>query len=240
MKVAMIVVAAGKGVRFGQSLPKAFVPLLGSTLLERSIRTLAGVPGVELIVPVVAEAELGRFAALPLGDVGALAAAVAGGAERQASVANGLAAVPGDFDLIGVHDAARCLVGAEEIRRVIGRAAETGAALLARPVRDTIKVVQAGRVIESTDRATLWAAQTPQVFRADWLRDAHARAHREEHVGTDETELVSGLGHEVHVVEGNERNIKLTHATDLQVAEAWLSEDAGDADASVLHAQGTR
>lgn len=238
MNVAMIVVAAGRGARFGQLVPKAFVPLAGMTLLERSIRALASVPCVTSIVPVVAEVDRARFEALPIADVGVLAAPVVGGEERQVSVANGLAAVPDRFDLVGVHDAARCLVGADEIERVVACAAETGAALLARPVRDTIKVVADGCVVDSPDRATLWAAQTPQVFRADWLRAAHARARDAGHLGTDEAELVAALGHAVHVVEGSERNLKLTHPADLQAAEAWLAADA--AAGAVREARGGR
>ncbi len=222
----MIVVAAGQGVRFGQSVPKAFVPLRGQTLLERSIRTLAAVPGVAAIVPVVAGDALDRFAGLPLADLGdVVTAPVEGGLERQDSVAAGLAVLGDDFDLIGVHDAARCLVSVADVERVIARAGEAGAAILAAPVRDTIKTVEGDRIVDSPSRAGLWAAQTPQVFRPRWLRDALALGREEGLHGTDDAQLVAHAGHDVFVVEGSERNIKLTHPGDVAVAEAWLDED---------------
>jgi 2-C-methyl-D-erythritol 4-phosphate cytidylyltransferase len=226
----MIVVAAGKGIRLGQSVPKAFVRLRGQSLLERSIRTLAAVPGVAAIVPVVARDALDRYAGLPLADLGdVVTAPVEGGLERQDSVAAGLAALgpnAGDFDLVGVHDAARCLVSVEDVERVIARAAEAGAAILAAPVRDTIKTVEGDRIVDSPSRAGLWAAQTPQVFRPRWLRDALALGREEGLHGTDDAQLVAHAGHDVFVVEGSERNVKLTHPGDVAVAEAWLDDEA--------------
>ena len=231
MRIAMIVVAAGQGARFGQSVPKAFVPLRGHTLLERSIRTLAAVPGVETIVPVVPGDAIECFAELPLQDLGdTVASPVAGGRERQDSVANGLAALDDapDFDLVGVHDAARCLVSVDEVTRVVERAAETGAAILAAPVRDTIKTVDGDRIVDSPSRSGLWAAQTPQVFRSRWLRDALELGREEGIHGTDDAQLVAHAGHSVFVVEGSERNLKLTHPGDIAVAEAWLDEEEAE------------
>jgi len=228
MRVAMIVVAAGQGVRFGRTVPKAFVRLRGQSLVERSIRILAAVPDVARVVPVVGADALERFRALPLQDLGdVLSAPVVGGRERQDSVAAGLAALEDDFDLVGVHDAARCLVSVEEVERVIARAADTGAAILAAPVRDTIKAVEGDRIVGSPGRSGLRAAQTPQVFRPAWLREALARGRAEGLHGTDDAQLVAHAGHDVFVVEGSERNLKLTHPGDVAVAEAWLDEQAG-------------
>jgi len=225
MRVAVIVVAAGQGARFGQSVPKAFVPLRGQTLLERSIRTLAAVPGVEAICPVVAADAMDRFLALPLQDLGpTVTSPVRGGRERQDSVAAGVDALGEGFDLVGVHDAARCLVSIDDVERVIARAAETGAAILATPARDTIKTVEGDVIVDSPVRSGLWVAQTPQVFRTTWLRDALARAREEGFLGTDDAQLVAHAGHPVHVVEGSERNMKLTHPGDVTVAEAWLDD----------------
>jgi 2-C-methyl-D-erythritol 4-phosphate cytidylyltransferase len=233
MRIAMVVVAAGQGKRFGGSVPKAFVPLRGQTLLERSIRTLAEVPGVEKIVPVVAADAMEAFRALPLQDLAAtVAEPVAGGRERQDSVAAGVSALGDGFELIGVHDAARCLVDVDEVERVIARAAETGAAILAAPVRDTIKTVDGDRIVESPSRAGLWAAQTPQVFRAPWLVEALELGRAEGLHGTDDAQLVAHAGHPVFVVEGSERNLKLTHPGDIAVAEAWLDDAGGDGDAA--------
>lgn len=229
----MIVVAAGQGRRLGHAVPKAFVPLRGRCLLERSIRALASVEAVETIVPVVAADAKALFEALPLQDLGdRVAPPVEGGRERQDSVANGLAALDASGaapDLVGVHDAARCLVRADEVERVVARAAETGAAILAVPARDTIKAVEGDRIVDSPRREGLVAAQTPQVFRTAWLRDALALARERGVQGTDDAQLVALAGHEVFVVEGSERNLKLTHPGDLALAEAWLDDEAADA-----------
>ncbi len=233
MRIAMIVVAAGQGVRFGHSVPKAFLELRGQTLLERSIRALAEVPRVEAIVPVVPADAFERFAALPLRDLGGrLMPPVAGGRERPDSVAAGLVALGDAFDLVGVHDAARCLVAPGDVARVIDQAAATGAAILAAPVRDTIKVVEGDRIVDSPRRDTLWAAQTPQVFRSDWLRDGLDRGRADGLHGTDDAQLVAHAGREVVVVQGSERNIKLTHPSDVAVAEAWLDDAAAGAHAA--------
>src|SRR5512134_593427 len=151
MRVAALVLAAGRGERFGASVPKAFLPLAGRPLVVRAIEALAACPEVERIVPVVPAADLARFAALgsALRGIGPLATAVAGGAERQDSMRAGLAALPEGIELVAVHDAARPLVRPEDVGRVIAAAARTGAALLAVPVRDTLKRVQDGRVRET-------------------------------------------------------------------------------------------
>lgn len=228
MKVAALVLAAGRGQRFGSALPKAYVPLLGKTLLQRSLETLAGVAEVDRLVPVVGAEDRAYHEAIDLGHIDKLAQAVIGGAERQDSVAAGLAALPEEIEWVAVHDAARCLVSCDEIERVIEAARETGAALLAIPARDTIKRVRDGRVIETPDRSECWAAQTPQVFRVSLLREAIAKARADGVIGTDDAQLVERLGVAVRVVEGSPRNIKITVPGDLVVAESWLrDEDSG-------------
>ena len=122
MKTAVIVLAAGRGHRLGGETPKAFVRLGERTLLERTFDGLVGFPGFGWIQPVVAPADFDRYAALDLPRDARLAAPVAGGAERQDSVAAGLAALPLDFDLVAIHDAARCLVEPGEVARVVAAA----------------------------------------------------------------------------------------------------------------------
>ena len=222
MHVAAIILAAGRGERLGTRLPKAFVELAGRTLLERSIRTLAGLPEVQCVQPVVAAADLDHYRAASMGlPDGKLRPAVPGGALRQDSVAAGVAALPGDVELIAIHDAARCLVAEKDVRAVIEAAARTGAALLATPATDTIKRARDGRVLETPPRRECWIAQTPQVFRAALLREALERAAREGVTGTDDAELVERLGTPVSVVEGDPANIKITLPEDLARAE-WL------------------
>jgi 2-C-methyl-D-erythritol 4-phosphate cytidylyltransferase len=229
MKVAAVILAAGRGERFGSSIPKAFVELAGSSLLARSMRTLGGLSEVRWIQPVVASAELARYAP-PQGEGfdEKLLPAVPGGAERQDSVSAGVAALPDDVELIAVHDAARCLVRAQDVRAVIEVAARTGAGLLATPATDTIKRVQAGVVVETPPRGECWIAQTPQVFRADLLKRALAQAGRDAVAGTDDAELVGRLGVPVSIVQGAPSNIKITHPEDLARAEWLLERSAGE------------
>lgn len=225
MRVAALVLAAGRGERLGASVPKAFLPLAGRPLVVRAIEALAARPEVEWIVPVLPELEIPRFRALGRDFAGAarVAEPVAGGAERQDSMRAGLAALPPGVDLVAVHDAARPLVRAEDVGRVIAAAARCGAALLAVPVRDTLKRVRDGRVAETLPREACWAAQTPQVFRLALLREALAKAEAEGFRGTDDAQLVERLGAPVEVVEGDAGNLKVTWPEDVALAEALWS-----------------
>ncbi len=202
-----VVVAAGSGNRFGGA--KQYAELDGVRVVDRSVATAAQTSdGVVVVVPASdVEAESAR-----LGD----AAVVAGGASRAASVRNGLEAVPHDAAIICVHDAARPLAGADIYERVVHevRSGAAGAVPVV-PVTDTIRRVDGGVV----DRSTLQAVQTPQAFRAELLRAAHAGADD----ATDDASLVEAAGHAVVAVEGNPRNIKITQPDDLAAAEAWLA-----------------
>jgi 2-C-methyl-D-erythritol 4-phosphate cytidylyltransferase len=229
MKVAALVLAAGRGERLGQALPKAFVQLIGRTLLEHSLAILARAPEIDLVQPVVASADLDRFAELALEGIPKLLPVVAGGAERQDSVAAGIAALGPEVGWVAVHDAARCLVTPEEVGRVVAAGKRSGAALLAIPARDTIKRVVDGVVVETPDRRECWAAQTPQVFRIGLLREALEKARADGVVGTDDSELVERLGADVEVVEGSARNLKITLPEDLALAAGWLRAEAGGA-----------
>jgi 2-C-methyl-D-erythritol 4-phosphate cytidylyltransferase/2-C-methyl-D-erythritol 2,4-cyclodiphosphate synthase len=222
MKVAVLVLGAGLGERLGGELPKAFVPLLGRSLLVRSLAVMAEVPEVDRVVPVVAPGDLERFAALDVAGIPKLAPPVPGGEERQDSMRAGLAALDDGISLVVVHDAARPLVTPREVSRVIDAARECGAALLAHPVRDTIKRVRDGAVVETPERRECYGAQTPQVFRRELLVEALARAEAAGVTATDDAQLVERLGQRVQVVEGSPENIKVTLPADLVLAEAIL------------------
>lgn len=233
MGAVALLLAAGRGERLGHALPKAFVPLAGRPLLVWACEALAAAPEVEGVIPVVPAGALTRARSLlaVARSAGKLRAPVVGGAERQDSVRAGVAALPPETDLVLVHDAARALVRPAAVSRVLREAARSGAAILAAPVRDTIKRVADGRVLETPARGALWAAQTPQVFRCEILREALAKAAADGFRATDDAELVERLGVPVHVVEGDPDNWKLTHPGDLAAAEAWLAlrarEEAG-------------
>jgi 2-C-methyl-D-erythritol 4-phosphate cytidylyltransferase len=148
---------------------------------------------------------------------------VPGGAERQDSVVRGLDAVPASFGLVLVHDAVRPFVTGGLIDRVIDAARETGAAICALPIAETIKRVQDGVVDTTIDRTGLWAVQTPQGFRTPVLREAHDKARRDGVLGTDDAMLVERLGHPVRVVLGLVENIKITTPLDLARARRWIA-----------------
>ena len=202
-----VVVAAGSGTRFGGA--KQYLELAGARIVDRSVAVAAQVSdGVVVVVPAGdVEAESARLAA---------SAVVAGGPSRAASVRNGLAAVPHEADVICVHDAARPLATPEIYERVV-QEVHSGAAgaVPVVPVTDTIRSVDGGVV----DRSTLQAVQTPQAFRAELLRMAHADAAD----ATDDAGLVEAAGYAVVAVDGHPRNIKVTHPDDLAAAEAWLA-----------------
>ncbi|HXF59042.1 MAG TPA: IspD/TarI family cytidylyltransferase, partial [Candidatus Saccharimonadales bacterium] len=153
---------------------------------------------------------------------GARVAVVPGGATRQASVAKGLQALERDLPFVAVHDVARVLVSSALIERVLRAARESGAALPACPLRDTVKEVEAGRVVRSVDRERLQGAQTPQIFTRDILARAHAAAIEEGALATDDAMLVERIGGDVAVVPGEPSNLKLTEPDDLRMLEAWL------------------
>lgn len=227
--VAALVLAAGQGVRLGSGRPKAFVLLAGRSLVERSIRILVEADVFERIQPVVPAEELDRFGRLPVSSrpLPGLSPAVAGGAERQDSMRAGLECLPPEIEWVAIHDAARCLVSAVDIRRVVETARASGAAILARRSPDTLKKVVGGRVLETPARESMWAAQTPQVIRRDWLVEGLESAERAGRRATDDAQLVEWMGREVHVVEARRPNPKVTLPEDLRAAEALLSDPTG-------------
>jgi len=228
MSVAALVLAAGRGERLGLRMPKAFVPLAGRPLLLHALAAMAAVPAIERVVPVIARADLERWERLApeLAAIPKLAAPAFGGAERQDSVRAGLGALEPGTEWVAVHDAARPFVRPPAVARVLEAARASGAAILAVPASDTIKRVRAGRVVETPPRPECWAAQTPQVFRVELLREALAKATAEGRTATDDAQLVEWLGVAVAVVEGDPDNWKLTRPEDLAAAERWLMASA--------------
>lgn len=149
-----------------------------------------------------------------------------GGITRQDSVFAGLSALPADISLVLVHDAARPLIDQATIVRCLQGAAQYGAVIAAVPVKDTLKQAIGSRVIEKTvDRTGLWQAQTPQAVQRELLEQAFAAAARQKFVGTDEASLLEAVGIPVRMVDGAERNLKITHPEDLQVAAALLQKE---------------
>jgi len=194
-------------------------------MLAYSLHTLSTVPKVTALVLVVAADER-RQAETLLDARGPWRVPIRiaeGGAERQDSVAAGLAAVDADADLVLVHDAARPFVTPDCVSACMAAAAATGAAIVAVPATDTVKVTDAeGWIVDTPDRRRLWLAQTPQVFRSALLKEAYRRAAAEGWVATDDAALVEGLGHRVRVVHGHRDNRKITTRDDLRWAD-WYA-----------------
>lgn len=200
---------------------KLAAPLAGLPVLRRSLEAFLAAPSITAVV-VVAPAE--RFEELLSGSFAKPVIRVDGGANRQDSVANGLAAVPPGTTLVAVHDGARPLVRPEAIDRCVASAAERGAAALARPVTETLKRADAeGLSRESVDRELLWFMETPQCFQLPLLLQAYAAVTRSNLTVTDEVSALEAIGVPTLLVDARYPNLKITHPSDLSLAEALLN-----------------
>jgi 2-C-methyl-D-erythritol 4-phosphate cytidylyltransferase len=226
MHVTAIIPSAGEGRRLRGPVAKQFRRLDGVPLLVWTLRGLAASRVVDRMILVVPPGEEGRCRDTILTPfAAAVDAIVPGGADRQASVAAGIEAAGRDTDLLLVHDAVRPLVTADTVRAAVAAAALHGAAVAAVPVTDTIKLADAGGAVETTlPRGRLWAAQTPQVFRAALLRAAHEKAAADGFRSTDDSALVERLPHPVRLVPGSPENLKVTTPQDLLLAEEILKK----------------
>jgi len=155
-------------------------------------------------------------------DFGSLAV-VPGGARRQDSVRAGLEAAPPDLELVAIHDAVRPFVSPSTVAAALETAAQVGAAIVAAPMKPTVKRVEESRVVATLDRQRLWCAQTPQVFRRHLLLAAWQAAERDGLEVTDDAQLLEHIGHPVAVVPGSDLNIKITTPEDLALARAILA-----------------
>lgn len=228
--VAAVIAAAGQGKRMGGGTPKQFLPLKGKPVLAWTLLAFQKVSEIRSIVLVCPEGDedfCQREIVRPYG-LDKVHRILPGGQERQESVYRGLRAVDSGCGLVAIHDGARPLVTAALISRTVAEARRHGAAVVAVPVKDTVKIAGASEMISETpDRRTLWAAQTPQVFLRELALSAHRRALEEGFLGTDDSALVERLGHPVKLVIGEPENLKITAPLDLLVAEAILEKRLG-------------
>ncbi|MBR6710137.1 MAG: 2-C-methyl-D-erythritol 4-phosphate cytidylyltransferase [Selenomonadaceae bacterium] len=225
--VSVVFPAAGKGRRMGARKNKVLLEIGKVPMLVHTMRRFSKSPQVDFLVVVVGADEVADISAM-LKLVSGLKPyrVVAGGSERQYSIANGLKAVPEASDVILVHDAARPFVSLKTIEGVIETARREGGAIAAVPAKNTIKFVDAeGTVVRTPARSELWEVQTPQGFRREILLRAYEQAERDGFLGTDDSGLVERLGVPVKVVESDGRNIKVTTPEDMIVAEAFLKEE---------------
>lgn len=226
-----IVPAAGKGVRAGGKIPKLEMPLLGIPVLVHTLRACEASSQIGSVVVVV---QPGKESLVRDWQqeyaLQKVQAVVPGGADRQASVAQGLARAEPLYPVVLVHDGARPLASPNLLDRAAAAAAAHGSGVAALPVTETLKQAPDGQqVLQTVDRTGLWAVQTPQAFQRELLCQAHAWAAREGFRGTDEASLVERWGHPVRLIPGERTNLKITLPEDFIMAEALLRAHGGPA-----------
>ena len=225
MSNTAVILAAGLGKRMQAGHNKQFIEICGQSVLTHTLTVFAQIPEIAKIVLVVraGEEDTGRNMIPEIAESKTVLAI--GGKERQDSVHNGIRAITWECEYILIHDGARPLVTEEVIRRTLLAAQNSGAAICAVPVKDTIKQADSdGNVLATIPRESLWAVQTPQVFRADLIRRAYENAYVHNHYGTDDASLVEYLGEKIKIVTGDYENIKITTPEDIPTAEQILQK----------------
>jgi 2-C-methyl-D-erythritol 4-phosphate cytidylyltransferase len=232
-RIAAIVPAAGLGTRMGADMPKQFLELDGMPLIIFTLKRLAACPAItDFFVATRAEDVLSLQDRVAKAGLGRPARVVHGGDTRQQSVANALAQVDPSTEIVLVHDAVRPFVTREQIERVIAEARTRGAAILGIPAIDTVKEVKRASLPEDValisatiPRERIVLAQTPQAFSYALLRDAFRKAQDDDVSASDEAAVVERFGHEVFVVLGSERNLKITRPSDMDLARFYLEQE---------------
>lgn len=232
-RIAAIVPAAGLGTRMGAELPKQFLELDGVPLIVFTMRRLAACSAItDFFIATRADDVVALQDMVAKAGLGRPARVVHGGDTRQQSVSNALAQVDPSTEIVLVHDAVRPFVTLAQIDRVIAEARARGAAILGLPAIDTVKEVKRATlpedmalITETIPRERIVLAQTPQAFAYPLLRDAFRKAQQDGVTSSDEAALVERFGHDVFVVLGSERNIKITRPADMDLARFYLDQE---------------
>ena len=225
MSNTAVILAAGLGKRMQAGHNKQFIEICGQSVLTHTLTVFAQIPEIAKIVLVVRAGEEDTCRNMIPEIAESKTVLAIGGKERQDSVHNGIRAITWECEFILIHDGARPLVTEEVIRRTLLAAQNSGAAICAVPVKDTIKQADSdGNVLATIPRESLWAVQTPQVFRADLIRRAYENAYVHNHYGTDDASLVEYLGEKIKIVTGDYENIKITTPEDIPTAEQILQK----------------
>jgi len=226
--VWVVIPAAGVGRRMNAGINKQYLPLRGIPIVGRTLALFDLLPVVDRIVVVVPEQEIPfcRSDVIDRLKIRKVYGVIAGGNERQESVYNALQWIDaGDDDIVLIHDGVRPFVTPGMVTTLLAALDRADGAIVAVPVKDTVKIVQEGVITATPDRSTLWLAQTPQAFRYRTIRDAHDRAAAAGFTGTDDASLVERVGGRVSVVFGSYRNIKITTPEDMVLAEGFCREE---------------
>jgi 2-C-methyl-D-erythritol 4-phosphate cytidylyltransferase len=232
-RIAAIVPAAGLGTRMGADQPKQFLELDGLPLIIFTLRRLATCPAItDFFISTRADDIMSLQDKVAKAALGRPARVVHGGDTRQQSVANALAQVDPSTEIVLVHDAVRPFVTREQIERLVTEARARGAAILGIPAIDTVKEVKRASLPEDValisatiPRERIVLAQTPQAFSYSLLRDAFRKAQQDDVTASDEAALVERFGHDVFVVHGSDRNIKITRPSDMDLARFYLEQE---------------
>ncbi len=227
MNVGAVIAAAGHGHRMALSMAKQFLPIANKPILVHTLERFhqcALVDNIVVAVPSEAAIWMEEQIVRPH-HFFKVTRIVAGGKTRQASVFAGLQAIGDRCEVVAIHDAVRPFISVALLTEIITRGIETGAAILAVPIQESVKKI-AGQTVERTiDRRDLWVAQTPQVFNYELILKAYRQAEVDGFVGTDDAILVERIHCPVHVVMGDYRNIKITTPIDLEWAEFLLMKE---------------
>jgi 2-C-methyl-D-erythritol 4-phosphate cytidylyltransferase len=228
VKLGVVIPAAGHGKRMGASINKQFIQLSGRPILAHTLSLFEASEYVTEIVIVGSEIDLQLIHELVLKQgFKKVTSITLGGKERQESVFAGVKALSPAIQRVAVHDGARPLLTLEELNRFFTEAEESSAAIMAIPVKDTIKRVDpTGKVLETPPRDALRAVQTPQVFDRELLEKAYQKAFEAEYLATDDAALVEWMGYPVQTLDGSPENIKITTPDDLDFAESILAKRA--------------
>ncbi|MDQ6981304.1 MAG: 2-C-methyl-D-erythritol 4-phosphate cytidylyltransferase [Ghiorsea sp.] len=222
MKVGVLLLSAGSGKRFGSSIPKQYLEVASKPLILHTLNSLNQEPRIAVVQPVIGSRDLWYHDAVA-GQAWNfdLLPPVEGGAERSISMQKGLAALPADIDMVAVHDAARALPSKALLKDVLDVAEVHGAAVPGLAVHDTIKRINTdGKVLETPDRSSLMAVQTPQVARRDWFVSALAQEKERLHLHTDDASVLEAAGFDVYISQGDVNNRKVTTPQDM----LWLQD----------------
>ncbi|HUU30441.1 MAG TPA: 2-C-methyl-D-erythritol 2,4-cyclodiphosphate synthase [archaeon] len=226
LSCAAVIAAGGEGQRMGGKVKKQFLEIGGKSILRHCLELFLSLPEIEQIVVVLPADEVERFrSGLAQAEAGRVIVAV-GGATRQESVYNGLAALdPERIKVVAIHDAVRPLVELEVVRETLKLASQGTGAVACAPMRDTVKRSQ-GEIIKGTvHRGDLWLAQTPQSFPLKMIKEAHRAAREESYTGTDDSALCERLGFPVRIVSSSPQNVKITEPTDMDYVQCRLNRE---------------
>lgn len=226
MNYYVVIPAAGQGKRMNAGMNKLFIPLNQIPVIIHTLNVFDQDKNCKGVILAVNENEVNLFIELIRKYyIKNVLKIVNGGKERQNSVYNGLKAVPDEEAIVLIHDGARPFIKPSIIHELVKSASRNEGAIVAVPVKDTIKAAQNNIVEKTVERSSLWSVQTPQAFRLSVILDAHKQAHDDHFLGTDDSSLVERLGKKVHIVMGDYENIKLTTPEDLIYGEAILAKN---------------